>query len=159
MDKDLQYLKILSIFYYVIGGLIALASCIALLYLFAGVMLLNMPTPPGAGAPPPRALGWFFIVLSSAVMLIGWTWAVALMIAGWQLGKCRHYLYCMVMGCSTLLHIPLGTVLGVFTIIVLARPNVKRLFETGGLVDDEEDEDEMEDFDDHYRRDSYNIRR
>lgn len=155
MNNDLQYIKILSIFYYVIGGLIALVSCLALLYLFIGVMFVTNP-PPTGGGPPPPAIGWFFIVVSIAVMVIGWTWAVALMIAGWHMGKCRHYLYCMVMGCSALLYVPLGTVLGVFTIIVLVRPNAKRLFETGGVVDDE---DEDEDFGDRFSRDSYNIRR
>lgn len=56
MNNDLQYVKILSIFYYVIGGLIALVSCIALLYLFIGVMFVTNP-PPTGGGPPPPAIG------------------------------------------------------------------------------------------------------
>ncbi|HTU91266.1 MAG TPA: hypothetical protein VMF69_14395 [Gemmataceae bacterium] len=157
MDKDLQYIKILSIFYFVVGGLLALFSCFALIYLFMGVMFLNMPPTPGAEVPPPPPeIGWIFIVFSIAALLVGWVWAAALMVAGWFLGRCRHYLYCMVMGCSALLFQPFGTVLGVFTIILLIRPNVKRLFETGGQVVDEE---ETDDFDHHFRRDSYNIRR
>jgi hypothetical protein len=156
MDKDLQYLKILSIFYFVIGGLIALLSCFALIYLFIGVMFVSTPMPSGSGTPPPPALGWFFIIISIAVILVGWTWAAALMVAGWLLGRCRRYLYCLVMGCSVLLFQPLGTILGIFTIILLIRPTVKRLFETGGRVDDE---DELDDFHDHFHRDSYDIRR
>ena len=93
-------------------------------------------------------------------MLLGWAWAAALMVAGWFLARCRHYLYCLVLGCSTLLLQPLGTILGVFTIVLLIRPNVKRLFETEGEVDDEQArDDEVAEFGDQFRRDSYNIRR
>jgi hypothetical protein len=159
MKQDLQHLKLLSIFYYVVGGMIALFSCFALIYLFVGVMFVAAPPPSGNGPPPPQALGWFFIVFSAGMMLLGWTWAAALMVAGWFLGRCRHYLYCMVMGCSALLFQPFGTVLGVFTILLLIRPTVKRLFETGGLVDEEDETDESEDFRDRFRADCYNIRR
>jgi hypothetical protein len=157
MDRDIRHLKLLSVFFYVVGVLIALCSCFPLVYLFLGVMLLSMPTSPGGAAPPP-ALGWLFIIIPSVLVLLGWSWAVALMVAGWFLGKCRHYLYCMILGCSALLFQPFGTVLGVFTIILLIRPNVKRLFETGGIPD-EGDEEEIEDFRDRFQRDSYNIRR
>ncbi len=156
MNKDLQHLKLLSVFYYIIGALIAFLSCFALIYLIVGIVFVAAPPPSAGGEPPPPALGWIFIVLSCGVMLLGWTWAVALMFAGWYLGRCRHYLYCLVLGCSTLLFQPLGTILGVFTIILLIRPNVKRLFETGGQV--EEEIDEGEDSHDQFRRDSYNIR-
>jgi hypothetical protein len=156
MNKDLQHLKLLSIFYYIIAALIAFISCFALIYLIAGIVFVAAPPPPSAGQPPP-ALGWMFIVISCGVLLLGWTWAVALMFAGWYLGRCRHYLYCLVLGCSTLLFQPLGTILGVFTIILLVRPSVKHLFETGVQVDEDET-DEVEDFDDQFRRDSYNIR-
>ena len=157
MNKDLQHLKLLSIFYYIVGALIAFVSCFALIYLILGIVFVAAP-PPSAGEPPPPALGWIFIVLSCGVMVLGWTWAVALMFAGWFLGRCRHYLYCLVLGCSTLLFQPLGTVLGVFTIILLVRPNVKRLFETDGQVDEEDEPDEREDSHDQFYRDSYNIR-
>ncbi|SRR5579875_664277 len=158
MNRDLQHLKLLSVFYYIVGALIAFVSCFALIYLILGIVFVAAPPPSAGGEPPPPALGWIFIVLSSGVMLLGWTWAVALMFAGWYLGRCRHYLYCLVLGCSTLLFQPLGTILGVFTIILLIRPNVKRLFETGGQVDQEDEADEREDFHDQFRRDSYNIR-
>jgi len=154
MNQDLQYLKLLSIFYYIVGGFLAFFSCFALIYLFMGVMFITAP-PSGGGAPPPPELGWFFVIFSSVAVLLGWTWAACLMIAGWFLGRRQHYLYCMTLGCSALLFQPLGTILGVFTIIVLIRPSVKRLFETGGLPDDE---DEMRFSDDPINRGSYNIR-
>ncbi|MGH7173234.1 MAG: hypothetical protein ACRELG_23380, partial [Gemmataceae bacterium] len=104
MNKDLQHLKILSIFYYVVGGLLALFSCFALIYLCIGVVFVVASPPPASQVPgPPPEIGWIFIILSIAVLLVGWVWAAALMVAGWFLSRRRHYLYCMVMGCSALL--------------------------------------------------------
>jgi hypothetical protein len=158
MNQDVQHLKLLSVFYYVVGGLIALFSCFALIYMFMGIAFIAAPPPSGGGPPPPVALGWFFILFSGAAMLLGWAWAAALMIAGWFLGQYRHYTYCLVLGCSALLFQPFGTVLGVFTIVLLIRPTVKRLFETGGSPYDPDEDDGPRDFDDHVWRRSYNIR-
>jgi hypothetical protein len=41
----------------------------------------------------------------------------------------RHYTFCLVIGALTALHVPLGSLLGVATLIVLLRPSVERLFE------------------------------
>jgi hypothetical protein len=161
MNQDLQHLRILSILYYVVGGLIALFSCFALIYLFMGVVFVAAPPSSGGGAPPPPGLGWFFIIFSSLATLIGWSWAAAIMVAGWHLGRCKHYLYCLVMGCSTLLFQPFGTVLGVFTIILLIRPSVKDMFENGIPSEQLRDPDEItlpSNYDEHVYRDPLSIR-
>ncbi len=160
MNQDLQYLKTLSIFYYVVGAFVAFISCFALIYLIMGVVFVAAPPPSRGGPPPPPELGWFFIILSSLAILVGWSWAAAIMVAGWFLGRCKHYLYCLIIGCSTLLFHPLGTILGVFTIILLIRPTVKELFETG-IPPEQRDPDEEETpriYDDHIRHDSVHIR-
>lgn len=159
MNQDLRYLKTLSIFYYVVGAFVAFFSCFALIYLVMGVVFVAAP--PRGGSPPPPGLGWFFIILSTLAILLGWSWAAAIMLAGWFLGRCKHYLYCLVIGCSTLLFHPLGTVLGVFTIILLIRPTVKQLFGTGIPPEQRRDPDEEKSTrinDDRLRRDSLQIR-
>jgi len=159
MNQDLQHIKLLSIFYYVVGGLLALFSCFALIYLVMGVVFLAAPPPSGGGPPPPAAIGWLFIVLSLGALLIGWTWAACLMFAGWYLSQCKYYTYCLVMGCTACLFNPFGTILGVFTIILLVRPSVKRLFEIGGRSDEPDERDDLPSgYDDHIRPDSFNIR-
>ena len=40
----------------------------------------------------------------------------------------KHYTFCFVMACVECLSVPFGTVLGVFTILVLNRASVKELF-------------------------------
>jgi hypothetical protein len=160
MNQDLQHLKLLSIFYYVVGGLLAVFAFFPIFHFLIGLMMIVSPSSMGGGGPPdPLVAGLFFVLLSGAIMLLGWAWAVALMVTGWFLSRCKRYLFCLVMaGIACLFH-PFGTVLGIFTIIVLIRPSVKRLFENGGLPPVPEDEDETPiRYDDHITRGSYDIR-
>ena len=57
--------------------------------------------------------------------------AVLVLIAGRFLGRRTHHLYCLVMAGIECCFMPFGTILGVFTIVVLLRPSVKTLFEQG----------------------------
>jgi hypothetical protein len=49
--------------------------------------------------------------------------------AGYFLSLRKYYTFCLVMAGIECLFMPVGTVLGVFTIIVLMRPTVKAMFE------------------------------
>jgi hypothetical protein len=136
MQQDLQHLRLLSIFYYVVAGLLALVSCVPIIHVAVGIMMIASPASmSGPGGGPPPALGWMFVLVGGSIILLGWATAVCLAVAGWHLGRCRHYIFCMVMAALACLFHPFGTILGVFTFIVLLRPSVKRLFETGGLID------------------------
>ncbi|HEY7313112.1 MAG TPA: hypothetical protein VH643_27435 [Gemmataceae bacterium] len=159
MNQDLQHLKLLSIFHYVVGGLMGLTACIPIIHFVIGVMMIVSPSKmAGSGPPPPPALGWFFALFAGGGMVLGWTAAICMMIAGWFLAHGKHYIFCMVMAGFACLFQPFGMVLGIFTIIVLIRPSVKQLFENGGLPPVADDDDEPRFFDDHIRLDSYNIR-
>jgi hypothetical protein len=48
--------------------------------------------------------------------------------AGRCIAQRKRYMFCFVMACIACLSVPLGTALGVFTIIVLQRPTVKAMF-------------------------------
>ena len=52
-------------------------------------------------------------------------------LAGRYLSQQRHYTFCLVMAAVACMFMPFGTVLGVFTIIVLVRESVKELFAQG----------------------------
>ena len=127
MNQDLEHLKILSIFHYVVGGLAALFACIPFIHFFMGLAMVlgwfdqREPVLPAFGA--------FIMVFAGAFILAGWAFAVCLVIAGRFLARQRHHTFCLVMAAVACMFMPFGTVLGVFTIIVLVRPSVKVLFD------------------------------
>ncbi len=61
------------------------------------------------------------IVLSVAV-------AVQLALVGVRIKQRRWWLFCYLTGWGECLMFPFGTILGIFTILVLGRPSVKKLF-------------------------------
>jgi len=132
MNQDEQHLRLLSIFHYVVGGMNALAACIPFIHLALGIALVSgaFPVQSGQQGPPPF-LGWIFIGIAAVLILGGWTLAVAIFLAGRFLTRRRHYMYCFVVAAVECLFMPVGTLLGVFTIIVLVRPSVKALFQPG----------------------------
>jgi len=123
MNQDEQYLKLLSIFHYVVGGLAALFACMPIIHLSIGIAMLV-----GAIDDAPAFIGLMFVVMAVLFIAFGWTLAVCLIVAGRCLAKRKRYIFCLVIAAISCMFMPFGTVLGIFTIIVLMRPSVKELF-------------------------------
>ena len=129
MNEDLEHLKLLSIFHYVVGGLAALFAFFPVIYVAVGVLAVYTPgTMESEGDALPAMFGWIFIVIGAGLMLLGWAFAVFTILTGRYLARKVHYLFCMVMAAIECMFMPFGTVLGVFTIIVLAKSSVKKMF-------------------------------
>jgi hypothetical protein len=131
MDRDTEQLNLLAIFHYVVAGLAALFSFFPLIYTTIGaifVFVAQHGTPkPGEGLPP-EFLGWIFIGIGSFLFLLGIAMAICIFIAGRSLSHRKGYSFVLVMACIECLFIPFGTILGVLTIVVLARESVRALF-------------------------------
>ena len=129
MDRDEEYLKLLSIFHYVVGGLAGFFACFPLIHFCLGVAMLV-----GAIDGAPTFVGLLLVFMATLVILGGWALAVCLIIAGRKLAKRKNYMFCLVMAAISCVFMPFGTVLGVFTIIVLVRPSVKELFTSAKVL-------------------------
>jgi len=81
---------------------------------------------PGNEFPP--VVGWMMIVMGSAFIVGGWTLASLVFAAGRCLARRRRRMFCMVIAGIMCVFSPFGTILGVFTIVVLVRPSVRALF-------------------------------
>lgn len=123
MNRDEQHLKLLSIFHYVVGGLKALFTCIFFIHLFIGAAMLI-----GAIEDAPSIVGLIMVAMALVFITLGWALAVCLIIAGSSLAKRKRYTFCLVIAAINCMSMPFGTILGIFTIIVLMRPSVKELF-------------------------------
>src|SRR5881396_709817 len=137
MNQGTDHLRLLAIFHYVVAGLAALFSFFPLLYTMVGSIFIfaaRHGTPKPGEELPPEFLGWIFIALGSLLFLLGIAMAICISIAGRCLSRRKCYTFTMVMACVECLFVPFGTILGVFTIVVLSRESVKALFSVPAAV-------------------------
>ncbi len=132
MQEDDNHLQLLSIFHYVLGGLVALISLFPIFHLLCGLLFLVLPLLGTEGdvkeAAPIMAIGGIFVLIPLAIITIGLSLAGCIITAGRRLGRRVQHNYCLVVAGIECLFMPLGTILGVFTIVVLSRNSVKELF-------------------------------
>jgi hypothetical protein len=130
VDRDVEHLKVLSICWYVAAGLAVLMGCFPLLYVGLGIAFITNEGAfaGGGGPPPPPAMGWMFIVMGGCASMLGWLGVILGVITARSLPQRRRLVLCYVAAALACLWIPVGTVLGIFTFIVLARPSIKASF-------------------------------
>ena len=130
MNEDREHLRLLSIFHYLLAALTALCTVFPLGYLVLGIAFAA-----GWGEfgedPPPAFVGWIICCAGGFFVLLGLTYAVCLALAGRYLVQHRSWVFCMVIAGINCTIMPVGTILGIFTMIVLNRPSVRALFEGG----------------------------
>jgi hypothetical protein len=127
MDKDLEHLKLLSIFYYINAGITALFSCFPIIHVSIGVAIV-LGSLNGGPNPPPAFIGWIFIAIGSVIILGGWTLAFLSFLTAKYLKQHKNYMFCNIIAGINCAFFPTGTILGVFTFLVLLREPVKQLF-------------------------------
>ncbi len=132
-DEDASHLRLLSIFHYVVAAITGLFSLIPVLHLVMGLAMATGRLPvetgtSGAQAIDPRLFGWFFVAFAGVFIACGLALAGFMAHAGRCLRQRRRYTMCLVVAAISCMMMPFGTVLGVFTLIVLMRPSVKAAF-------------------------------
>lgn len=117
---DEEHLDSLSVAYYIVGGIFVGVACIPLIYVTIGVALLfsEAPTP----------VGWMMVGFGVLGFILGQAIAIALIFSGRFLKQRKNYMFTFVLACFSCLSVPVGTILGVFTLVVLCRPSVKHLY-------------------------------
>lgn len=128
VTQDEQHLQLLAVFHHVVAGMTALFSLFPILHLALGVAMVTGRLETDSRDPFAAVMGWFFILFALAWIVCGLAFAVLLVRAGLSLSRQRHYMFCMVMAGIACVFIPFGTVLGVLTLIVLSRPQVREMF-------------------------------
>lgn len=135
---DAEHLRLLSIFHYVGAGLAVLGLGFLLLhYLFFHAFLAN-PELWGnqrGAVPPPReffdVFKWLYVIFGLWLVIS----CVANLLSGAFISRRRHRTFSIIVAAMNCVHIPLGAVLGVFTIVVLLRPSVREAYEAQPIVD------------------------
>ena len=127
-NKESDYLRLLSIFHYVLAALQALGACMPFIHVAIGIGIIAGGADVG-GRHLPVFVGLMFVLIGGFIILVGWTFAVCLFLSGCYLRERRNYNFSLIFAGFCCILFPLGTVLGVFTILVLLRPGVKELYE------------------------------
>lgn len=113
----------------------ALFACFPLVHLIAGIAMLASSASSLSDAWPALFVGGFFVAFAGTWIVFATGLAVCLFLAGRFLRQRTHYTFCLVTAAVACTFMPVGTALGMFTLIVLLRPSVKALFdEPGGAV-------------------------
>jgi hypothetical protein len=128
-----EHIRILGILNIIMGCFVALLGVIALVVMgsIAGVLTANATSydDRAVGAPLIAAIGLgaaiFFLILAAPTI-----------IGGWGLLKFKPWsrLLMIVVSIFHLLHIPLGTALGVYGLWVLFSDEARRILESGGQM-------------------------
>lgn len=131
MNRVDENLRLLSIFHYVVAGIVGIFSCLPIIHIVLGMLMLikpDMMCGEDCTEAPPAFVGWLFIGIGAMVMLGGFTLAIMTALAGRFLARHRHYTFCMAVAAALCLFMPFGTLLGVFTLITITKSDVKALF-------------------------------
>ena len=132
-EETERQLDLLAIFHYVLAGITGLFALFPVLHLAMGLWMVSGGFPDQAmksGQAPmdPQIFGWIFVAIAAALIAFGMALAALLAVAGRRLKQRRSHTFCLVVAGLTCMNMPLGTVLGVFTLVVLTRPGVRDAF-------------------------------
>ena len=133
------HLRALSICHYIYAGLSFLFSGIGLIYVFMGQFvgwaIEHAPQKEGQAAPPPPEMfTWFFSAIGFILMAAALTVSLLCFLSARALDRRRSRTLSLVVAgvlCVTGL---LGIALGVFTFIVLLKPETERLYAGAGTT-------------------------
>lgn len=129
INEDDEHLNLLATFHYVVGVIAGLFSLFPVIHLVVGIAMITGGWAGMESDPPEAALfGWLFVAIAVAIIAGGLTVSVLIIMAGKNLKRRTRHTFCVVIAAIECAFMPFGTVLGVFTIIVLQRPSVKQLF-------------------------------
>ncbi len=135
MTQDERHLRLLSILHYIVGGVAAFFACIPLFHVAVGSMLVwGMAAGKGNDAAFGSGFGWLFVAMGSLLFLAGQSLAGCMIASGRFLSVRRNYTFSLVVAGVECMFMPFGTVLGVFTLVLLMKDSVKALYAEGPLL-------------------------
>ena len=127
---DAEHVRLLAIFHFVSAAFSLLGVLFSSLYFVLFQVIFSNPqafAQSQQGAPPVEFvtfIRWFtgIFVVWFLVSCVG------NLLSGFFLRARRHRTFSMVIAAINCLHIPLGTILGVFTLVVLGRESVRKMY-------------------------------
>lgn len=133
--KDDEHLKLLAVFHFILGGFsLLMIGFVVLHFLLMKQIFMSPDIWKGKGGVPHmppteffQIFKWFYLALG----MIGFLSGVANAVSGFFLLRKKYRTFSLIVGGVNCLHFPFGTVLGIFTLLVLLRESVRQSYENG----------------------------
>ncbi|MEW6279380.1 MAG: hypothetical protein AB1758_12195 [Candidatus Eremiobacterota bacterium] len=125
-SRAVRDLDQLAVFFYVLAGVSAVLSLFPLIHVAMGLWF--MLTPPSGPNPPPAWFGGIFVAVGLLAIAVGMTFSWFLYYSGRCIQARRRYTLIQVASALSLMNMPVGTALGVYSLILLNREDVRALF-------------------------------
>lgn len=118
-----EQLNLLAIFHYVVGGLHALFGSFGLIHVSLGAAILFglFPKESHAAARPEMVVAAIFVIVGGTIVAASWTLGAFTILSGRRIAQRRSRKFSVIVGAINCAIIPLGTTLGIFTLILLNR--------------------------------------
>jgi hypothetical protein len=129
MTTERSQLKTLGIFYFALSGLTFFTAVLTVVQALFFSRFFN-----STSAPMPLQdefgplFAGFFVGMMVLLLVFYLTGAIIMAIAGVNLRNSTRYTFCLIASVVTCLYFPLGTALGIFSVILLQKDSVKALF-------------------------------
>lgn len=127
-EQKRNYLDILAVFHYVNGAL-ALVCTLAVL----AFMSIGLGAATNWGDNWEMEAGCSIVAVMAFVFILVGGYAVLNLLAGRALQTRNNYVLILVTSAVNCLNVPLGTLLGIFTLVLLSDPAVRAIFDHAAL--------------------------
>ncbi len=134
-EADKNRLSLLAVFHFIGAGLAGLGICYLIFHYWLVHTMLTNPQSLGvdpARFPPPQIPPARILAITQLICIVFGTWFIVSLIgnvlSGVWLRARKARMFSIAVGALNCLWLPLGTVLGVWTILVLIRPSVRKLY-------------------------------
>lgn len=124
---DAEHLKLLRWGYFLSAGVTAFFSMFGLFYAGMALLITSLPVKEGQDAPPEQ-IAWIFAIVGIGMTVVMLAVAAAKLKVAKALRERTSRTFCSVVAVITMFGMPYGTLLGVFTLLVLSRPSVAQAF-------------------------------
>jgi hypothetical protein len=133
---DVDHLKLLAVFHFVLAGFAVLGILFLLLHYTLMSTVMNNPDLWKNQKKPPdfdpkqffAVFKWFYLFMGSMFLLGG----IANLVSGFYLRAKRHRIFSLIVAGVDCFMFPFGTALGIFTFVVLLRDSVREVYEVKG---------------------------
>jgi|GEM_PF-1627135 len=126
MERDKRLLKILSkvqIIYGILNVFVSYLFYKSIFFLFDDYRKTMELSKPDAQVELELGFGLIIFLIGVAILF-------AIILAGQSLARYENYRFCLLVAAFECLIVPLGTIIGIWTIIVLRRESVQALFQS-----------------------------